>query len=461
MAKARLFNSKQSLCKLPRELLSIVLENLKIEAVYYFAQSCQFIRVAVHNHLYRERGHHLLQWAASNGKTARVREVLALQKVLAQEKKFNINSKISGRTALALAIENYTTNSTIRKSGRMEKIDFAGTTELLLDHPDIDLKDETNGIAMLQTAIENGIRFVVERHLQRYPDAIDTVFRDGDTPLTTAICRGRTDILQLLIDRGADVNKRNGSGRTALAQAIERCNLNCVEFLSKQRKTVWTDEANGIPVFERAIEKGILLAVDMGLQCHKDSQAYVNTPFDNGQTPLVNAALWGREEILDLLVCRGANVNQVCGHVTHFGINMGTGWTALTMAAKKGHEKIVQRLLRCPDIKTHLISVDAVGSGDAVFRAAVEDRPNCVLALLRSDKVSYSAEQIDQLLSKVKSVELRPGANFSIIYELLGACQGTNSPESRRTRLKGQSRTNMSARRIQTLLERGSSFLEV
>lgn len=443
MAKARLLDSKQSLSELPRELLLIVSEYLEIDELYYFAQTCKFIRDAVYHHLYRERGHHLLLWAASNGKTARV------QTVLAHGEKININFKKSGRTALALAIENYTPDSTrFTTSRRMETIDFTGTTSLLLARPDIYLNDETNGIAMLQTAIKKGFCFVVDKHLQYYPKAINTVFRDRNTPLTTAICFGRTNILQLLIDRGADLNQRNGSGRTALAQAIENGDLDCVKFLSKQSNIGLTDETNGIPVFERAIEKGILLLVDMVLQCRKDSQAYVNTPFNNGQTPLVTAARCGREEILDLLVCRGANVNQVCEHVTDFGSSIGVCWTALTMAARQGHEEIVQRLLCYADIQTHLISANAVGSedyGDAVFWAAVEYHPNCVLALFRSDKVSYSAEQIDQLLGKVKSVESRRGGDFSIIYKLLGACQGTNSPESRRTCLKGLTPTKLSS----------------
>lgn len=76
----------------------------------------------------------------------------------------------------------------------------------------------------------------------------------------------------------------------------------------------------------------------------------------------MTAARCGRGEILDLLVCCGANVNQVGEHVTSFGSSTGVRWTALTMAARRGHGKIVQRLLCCADIQTHFILEDFIGS---------------------------------------------------------------------------------------------------
>ncbi|OAA65133.1 Ankyrin repeat-containing domain protein [Akanthomyces lecanii RCEF 1005] len=443
-AEATLHNSEQSLCKLPQELLSIIWEDLEIDELYYFAQTCRSIRAAVDQYLYRERGQHLLLWAASTGKRARA------QWVFAHGNNININFKGSGRTALALAIENYTPDRTrLMESLRMEFIDFTGTAELLLNHPDIDLEDETNGIIMLKSALRKGFGLVVDRLLQHRQNAINAVFDDGHTPLTAAIWCGRTDILKLLIDLGADVNQRNGLGQTALAQAFESYNLDAAKSLSEQDKTDLTDETNGMPVLERAIEKGICPIVERLLQCCQDSQAYVNTPFCNGQKPLVTAARCGREEVLDLLIRSGANVNQLCESVigldssassslAQYDFNRGVHWTALPMAARHGHEEIVRRLLRHQNIQTDLISTDFGGSensGDAVFWAAVGRHYNCVLTLLRSPQVSYSAEQIDTLLDKVKSAS-GPVGDYSTIYELLEACQDTNSPESRQANLK-------------------------
>jgi ankyrin repeat protein/uncharacterized glyoxalase superfamily protein PhnB len=65
------------------------------------------------------------------------------------------------------------------------------------------------------------IRAVVEQN----PDAIDrrmSRFEAGQTPLHFAINRKRDDILDLLIDLGADVEAKDNSGRTALAVAMLR-----------------------------------------------------------------------------------------------------------------------------------------------------------------------------------------------------------------------------------------------
>jgi len=45
----------------------------------------------------------------------------------------------------------------------------------------------------------------------------------GSTPLIVAAWRARHETVQLLIDRGADVNARDGKGRTALMRAVEAC----------------------------------------------------------------------------------------------------------------------------------------------------------------------------------------------------------------------------------------------
>ncbi|TQV90199.1 ankyrin repeats (3 copies) domain-containing protein [Cordyceps javanica] len=354
--------AKPYLCALPSELLLIVSKHLEIEGLYYFAQTCTYVRGAVGQHLYNERGQHLLLWAASEGKLARAKEVIT------HGEKININFKESRLTALALVIENYTPEREwFMKSSRMEEIDFTSTAELLLNHPDIDLEDETNGINMLKTAIQTGFGLAVDRLLRYCPSAVNAVLDGFGTPLTFAALLGRTDIIKLLIGRGADVNVRNGVGHTALAEAVFARKHEAANFLLEQHNTDLSKETNGIDVLEKAIESDLCPVVERLLQYHRDRGAYVNTPFDNGLTPLVTAAQWGREKIVDLLVRSEANVNQL---TIQRSFDTGLTWTALSMAAKHGHENIVRRLLRCEDIQTDLNSADRRESGDAVFWAA-------------------------------------------------------------------------------------------
>ncbi|KAM3563247.1 hypothetical protein ARSEF4850_002404 [Beauveria asiatica] len=82
---------------------------------------------------------------------------------------------------------------------------------------------------MLETAIENGARFIVDRLLKEDQGKINHISENGQTPLMTAPWNGHKDIVDLLIHRGADVNHRTsssagpiGSRRTALALVIEK-----------------------------------------------------------------------------------------------------------------------------------------------------------------------------------------------------------------------------------------------
>ena len=56
---------------------------------------------------------------------------------------------------------------------------------------------------------------------------------DGDTPLHSAARQGRVELASLLIARGADINARNNSGKTALQLAIEEKQDAIAELLRK------------------------------------------------------------------------------------------------------------------------------------------------------------------------------------------------------------------------------------
>ncbi len=72
-----------------------------------------------------------------------------------------------------------------------------------------------------------------------------------------------------------------------------------------------------------------------GLKEALEAGAAVNVSDDGGYTPLMLAALYGEEEMVELLIAEGANVNAA----TKWGA------TALTRAAQDGKTKIVELLL--------------------------------------------------------------------------------------------------------------------
>jgi cytohesin len=96
---------------------------------------------------------------------------------------------------------------------------------------------------------------------------------EGRTPLNQAAFGGHKEIVELFIAKGADVNARDGGGGTPLGNATLFDHKKIVELLI----------ANG---------------------------ANVNAKYNkHGWTPLHAAGYWGRKEIAELLIAKGADVN--------------------------------------------------------------------------------------------------------------------------------------------------------
>ncbi len=94
--------------------------------------------------------------------------------------------------------------------------DYAQVLSLLdQDQHLISTKDE-GGLTPLLLAVENGSEALVDLLLERGAD-----IHEGDVPLLLAVRKRRKNIVQLLLDRGADVNKPNRSGWTALQEAAD------------------------------------------------------------------------------------------------------------------------------------------------------------------------------------------------------------------------------------------------
>ena len=93
------------------------------------------------------------------------------------------------------------------------------------------------------------------------------------TPLCEAAYHGNTDVVRILLDRGAEHDRADKHGQTALYGAAERGH-----------------------------KDALLLLIDRG--------AHPDTADKYGQTPLHGAALNGRKEVVKLLLDRGAAHNQ-------------------------------------------------------------------------------------------------------------------------------------------------------
>jgi len=87
------------------------------------------------------------------------------------------------------------------------------------------------GVPALTVAVGTGNTQIVQLLLSRGARVNATSSRDGQTALEEAVRINRTDIVQILIDAGADVDKPGTNGQTPLMLAAQLGHTNVVKVL--------------------------------------------------------------------------------------------------------------------------------------------------------------------------------------------------------------------------------------
>ncbi|KAI5812828.1 ankyrin repeat-containing domain protein, partial [Pyronema omphalodes] len=115
---------------------------------------------------------------------------------------------------------------------------------------------------------------------------IDSLSYDGNSALLIAACYGHIDTMLLLLENGADINLRNPrSGETPLcATAGTSFFMACVRHMKYKNEEV----------VRILLEKG----------------ANINTPDNNGETPLSRAAVLGKAGMARILLTNNADINR-------------------------------------------------------------------------------------------------------------------------------------------------------
>nr|XP_001392596.2 hypothetical protein ANI_1_1952074 [Aspergillus niger CBS 513.88] len=185
---------------------------------------------------------------------------------------------------------------------------------LLASGPQVNIGDVTGATALIYAA-QNGCYEIVEALVQggahldiqdnRDQTALLWAMRRDHEPITTLLILTVEEswshvIRQLVLMKGADVNRQDSDGRTAL-------------IYSSQHTT-------SIPCVRSLLECG----------------AKLNSQDNRGSTALIYAALWGQEEKVNLLLESGADWN----------VRDDEGQTALFYARHSKHDNIIQSLLR-------------------------------------------------------------------------------------------------------------------
>lgn len=190
---------------------------------------------------------------------------------------------------------------------------------------------------------------------------------DSLTLLQVSSMNGRVSTVKYLLDHGADVHSDERQCGSAIVVAAASASSDKAEaiisLLIERGAHVESRDGSGMSALHFAARNGAIEVINLLL----DAKADVNVRSNLGQTPLHMASINGKTEAVSLLLMRGSGVNETDKE----------GWTALHNAAYNGHESTVETLLQ------NGASVEAqAGSGSTALHAAAQDGHTNVIELL-------------------------------------------------------------------------------
>ena len=242
---------------------------------------------------------------------------------------------------------------------------------------DINKKTE-NGRNALSLAIRSKNIACVKLVIKHGLNVNEKCTANGITPLLEALSICFDEIAALLIEEGADINRKTEDGRNALSLAIDPGNISCVKLVIE----------HGLNVNEKCTADGMT-----PLMCAVEFVSYGFVRFLIGEGADVNRiencssafsiALSSNESgMAQLLIEHGLNINDPC---------TADGMTPLMCAVKYNNIKIVELLM---DKGADVNSINQI-NGMSVIDYAKGDR---ILSLLKSgDAVPIKSKEQDTL----------------------------------------------------------------
>lgn len=170
---------------------------------------------------------------------------------------------------------------------------------------------------------------------------------EGRTALRAAAWGGHEEIVLTLLDYGAQINKADSKGRTPLIAAAYMGHHETVEILLNHNAEVDLADGDGrtalsvtvLRVPTASAIKGYGAVASLLLERGADPGHRDN----DGMTPLLLAAYEGHEDVVELLLEAGADVDESAG--PDGSISAAAAVTPLLAAAAMGHMNTVSRLL--------------------------------------------------------------------------------------------------------------------
>ncbi|XP_060076580.1 protein phosphatase 1 regulatory subunit 12A-like [Ylistrum balloti] len=231
---------------------------------------------------------------------------------------------------------------------------------------DSDLED----LYLAHQAAANGDNSLLIQAIQKDPSVIEQPDIDGFTPLSHAVRSEQLGAVKRLIKMGADVNTRDGQGRTCLSTAAYQGWYDGVMYLlRKGAKQNISDKSGRTPLHACTYDKDIRI---IGVLLQTLTNQEVNQPDNEKMTPLHWAAFHDRPEHVQMLIMHGSDMT--CQDVDNK--------TALHWAAQKGSIGSCRVLIQCAKNQRFVNIPDSSGK-TAVHYAAAAGNVNILQELAK------------------------------------------------------------------------------
>ncbi|XP_062711316.1 uncharacterized protein LOC115254290 [Aedes albopictus] len=207
---------------------------------------------------------------------------------------------------------------------------------------------------------------------------------DGQTLIHLAAIGGNMEIVQMLIDDyTADVNVQDNNGNTPLLLAASNCKWEMVKMLidkdSKYSADYKIANKKGQTLIHFAAKRGNKVIVQVLIDAYA---ADVNAQDNNGNTPLLLAAGYGKLDMVKMLIGKDSKYSA------DYKIANADGQTLIHLAAIGGNMEIVQMLI---DDYTADVNVQDNNGNTPLLLAASNCKWEMVKMLIDKDS-KYSAD---------------------------------------------------------------------
>jgi ankyrin repeat protein len=228
---------------------------------------------------------------------------------------------------------------------------------IAIRNADIKSKNE-----FLVLSSENGHKEIVQLLIEKGID-INQTDEDGRNALHWASANGHKEIVQLLIEKGIDINQTDEDGENALHLATSNGHKEIVQLIIEKGIDINQTDGDGENALHLASENGnkeiVQLLIEKGID--------INQTSEYGRNALHWASANGHKEIVQLLIEKGIDINQT----SEYGRN------ALHWASANGHKEIVQLL-----IEKGIVINQEGGDGENALHMASENGHKEIVQLL-------------------------------------------------------------------------------